>query len=124
MGEQAKAPATLREAIATKLLLVILLFGTPLALASIPRVFRDGDTSWHLAVGRWMFEHGAIPRVDVFSLTAAGKPWVAMEWLSDLIFAGAYWAAGYAGVAAIVAAALMALHWIVFVHLRGRVGPI
>ena len=84
MGDQARTPATLREAIASKLLLVILLYAAPLVLASLARTFRDGDTSWHLAVGQWMIRHGQIPSVDVFSYTAAGKHWVAMEWLSAL----------------------------------------
>ena len=124
MGEQAKSSAALREVIANRLLLVILLFAAPLALASIPRAFRDGDTSWHLAVGRWILDHGQIPAADPFSFTAYGKPWVAMEWLSDLIFTGAFSVAGYAGLAALIAAAMMALHWILFVHLRRFTGPI
>jgi len=124
MTDQAKTPATVREAIANKLLLVILLYAAPLALASVGRVFRDGDTSWHLAVGQWMIRHGQIPSVDVFSYTAAGKHWVAMEWLSDLLYTAAYWIAGYAGIAAVMAAALMALNGIVFAHLRRGVGPI
>ena len=124
MGEQIKPHAALRETIANNLLVAFVLFVMPLALASIPRIFQDGDTSWHLAVGQWIFRHASIPKVDVFSFTAAGRPWVAMEWLSDLIYAGAYRVAGYAGVATVVAAALMALHWILFVHLRRRVGPI
>ena len=70
MGEQAKSSAALREAIANRLLLVILLFAAPLALASIPRAFRDGDTSWHLAVGRWILANGRIPAADPFSFTA------------------------------------------------------
>lgn len=113
-----------REAIANKLLLIILLFGWPLVFASVGDAFADGDTSWHLALGQWIVQHGQIPSADPFSFTAAGKPWVAMEWLSDLIFTAAYRAAGYAGLATLVAAALMALHGIVFVHLRGRAGPI
>ena len=115
---------TRREAIVNQLLLIVLLLALPLAFASFGRVFHDGDTSWHLAVGRWMVEHGRIPVADPFSFTAAGKPWVAMEWLSDLIFTAAFAAAGYAGLSALVAAALMALSWIVFIHLRGSVGPI
>ena len=124
MTEHAKAAAPSREAIATKLLLVILLLVLPLAFASVGRVFHDGDTSWHLAVGRWIVEHGRIPDADVFSYSAAGTPWVAMEWLSDLIFVAAYSIAGYAGLATVVAAALMALGWTIFLHLRRCVGPI
>src|SRR5215208_5282295 len=124
MGDLAKAAGTLREALANRLLLVILLSGTPLTLASLPKVFRDGDTSWHLAVGQWIVRHRDISSADPFSFTAAGKPWVAMEWLSDLIFTGAYSLAGYAGIAALVGAALMALNWILFLHLRRSLGPI
>jgi hypothetical protein len=116
--------AGLREAIANRLLLIILLFGWPLVYATVGDAFADGDTSWHLALGRWIVEHKRIPSADVFSFTAAGKPWVAMEWLSDLIFTAAYRAAGYAGLATLVAAALMSLHWVVFAHLRRSVGPI
>ena len=124
MGDRAKAEISLRERLAGDLLLIFLALGMPLGLASVPRLFRDGDTSWHIAVGQWMVEHGRIPKVDVFSFTAAGKPWVAMEWLSDLIYTTAYSLAGFAGLATVVAAALMALHWILFLHLRDRVGPI
>lgn len=124
MTDRVTAGPTLREAVAGRLLLGILLFALPLALASIPRAFRDGDTSWHLAVGQWMVRHGRIPTADPFSFTAAGNPWVAMEWLAELIYAFAYAMAGYAGLAALAAAALMALNWIVFVESHRRVGLI
>ena len=115
---------TRREAIVDQLLLVVLLLALPLAFATFGDVFHDGDTSWHLAVGSWIGEHGRIPATDPFSFTAAGKPWVAMEWLSDLILTAAFEVAGYAGLCALVAAALMAVSWIVFLHLRRSVGPI
>jgi hypothetical protein len=54
----------------------------------------------------------------------AGKPWVAMEWPADLAMAGAYGLAGFAGLAAVVTAALIALQLIVFAHLRRRVSPV
>ncbi|MBW8855012.1 MAG: hypothetical protein JF604_11975, partial [Bradyrhizobium sp.] len=77
-----------------------------------------------MAVGQWIAEHGRIPSTDVFSYTAFARPWVAMEWPADLIFAGAYRLAGYAGLASVVAAAVMALHSILYLHLRRRVGAI
>ena len=43
-----------------------------------------------------------------------GKPWVPIEWLAEVIYARAYRLAGYAGVSALVTAALMALHAIVY----------
>ncbi len=110
--------------IAGKLLLLFLLVGFPIALAGAPKTFNDGDVSWHVDSGRWMLAHLAIPTTDPFSFTAKGHPWVAMEWLADLIYASAYSLDSYAGLAVVVAIAIVALHAILYVHLRGHVGPI
>src|SRR3954466_2691876 len=84
------------------------------ALGSSKSIFNDGDVSWHIATGQWILQHGAIPRTDPFSFTWAGKPWVPIEWLAEVIYASAYRLAGYAGVAGLVTGALMALHAIVY----------
>jgi hypothetical protein len=115
---------SLREDMAGKLLMIAFLIGMPIGLASSQKTFNDGDTSWHIAAGRWIFEHHGIPSTDPFSFTAAGKPWVAMEWLSELIYAAAFGIAGHAGLVAIVAAALVALHTIVYLHIRRSFGPL
>jgi len=36
----------------------------------------DSDMGWHLATGRWVVEHGQVPRTDVLSFPAAGTPWM------------------------------------------------
>jgi len=102
---------------------VFVLFLPPL-LASKPGLFGDGDVSWHVAAGRWILQNRAIPTTDPFSFTMAGHPWIAHEWLSEVIYASAFDFAGFAGLAAVVALAITALHWIVFAHLRPRVGPV
>ena len=71
-------------------------------------VLQDGDTAWHIAVGQWIFEHGAIPAHDPFSHTMAGAPWTAHEWLSELLLAAAHGAGGWTGVAAITSLAMAA----------------
>lgn len=114
----------LRADLAGKLLLVFLLVGLPIGLATTPRTFDDGDVSWHVAAGIWMLGHHAIPTTDPFSFTAYGHPWIAMEWLADLIYAAAYRFGGYSGLAGVVAVAAVALHAILFGSLRHRVGPI
>jgi hypothetical protein len=74
----------------------------PLAIAAAvcfaPQVLGDGDTFWHLAAGRWMIAHGAVPATDPFSFTFAGRPWMAHEWLSEVFMAAAWLAAGWSGV--------------------------
>jgi hypothetical protein len=113
-----------RESIVTTLLLALLLLGLPFLLASSPKIFEDGDVSWHIASGRWIIQHGRIPTTDPFSFTVAGRPWVAMEWLGDLIFASAFTVASYRGLFLVVATALLALNCILFLHLRRYVGAI
>jgi hypothetical protein len=65
----------------------------------------DPDTHWHIAIGDWILAHRAMPRVDTFSFTFTGQPWIAKEWLSQLLLSLAYGAAGWGGVTALGAAA-------------------
>lgn len=44
-----------------------------------------GDTLWHLASGRWIVAHGAIPTTDPFSWLAGSTPWINIEWGWDAI---------------------------------------
>ncbi len=46
----------------------------------------NSDLWFHLAAGRDIAEHGAVPKVDSWSFTAAGRPWHNHEWLSGLVF--------------------------------------
>lgn len=107
-----------------KLLFAVFVLLLPFALGSGAKVFGDGDVSWHIAAGRWILANQAVPATDPFSFTMGGQPWVAFEWLSQIVYATAFDAAGYAGLAAVVGLALMALHLVVFLFLRRRVGPI
>ena len=93
----------------------------PFVLGSSLSIFNDGDVRWHIAAGQWMLDHGAILKTDPFSFTFRGKPWVAFEWLSEVIYASAYKLSGFAGVSAIVSLALVALHVIVVTEARRHV---
>ena len=66
----------------------------------------DPDSHWHITVGNWILTHGAVPTVDSFSFTFAGQPWIAKEWLSQLLLALAYNAGGWGAVSALCAAAI------------------
>ena len=72
----------------------------------------DGDPCWHWQTGRWMIEHHAIMRTDLFSHTRPGAPFVTKEWLSEVLFAAAGNRLGWNGVvlvAALVIATTLAL---------------
>jgi len=86
-GAPARQSTPHREHIAQLTLAAILVLVLPLALASSPKIFNDGDVSWHIATGEWILNHRTIPTADPFSYTAAGQPWVVTEWLADAIFA-------------------------------------
>src|ERR1700747_1017343 len=58
----------------------------------------DADVWWHLASGRWMWEHRAILRADPFSFTVFGHPWVNQEWLFEIVLYGIYQVANIPGV--------------------------
>src|SRR5437763_4176325 len=108
--------AALKDRGRVNLSLLVAVLLIPAALGSSNTIFNDGDVSWHIAAGQWILGHKAIPHTDPFSFTWFGKPWVPIEWLAELIYASAYRLAGYGGVAAVVTAALMALHALVFVN--------
>jgi hypothetical protein len=51
----------------------------------------DGsDLWWHLASGRYIWEHGELPLTDLFSHTASGRPWTNHSWLWGWLFWAAY----------------------------------
>ena len=65
----------------------------------------DPDTHWHVTVGRWILQHGSVPHTDTYSYTFTGQPWIAKEWLSQVLMALAFSAGGWGGVVALSAAA-------------------
>jgi len=79
---------------------------------------KNPDTYIHIAVGRWIWESRSVPWIDVFSHTFAGADWIAKEWLSQLIFYGAFAAAGWRGVAALTAIVIAGSFALLFRWLR------
>jgi hypothetical protein len=76
--------------------------------ASSQQLLGDPDSHWHVTVGNWILEHRAVPDVDIYSFTFNGQPWIAKEWLSQVLLAGAYDIAGWGGVVTLAAAAFAA----------------
>lgn len=62
------------------------LLGTSLAV----RRLGDFDTWWHLASGRWIVAHHAVPATDTLSFTVPDHAWVNLQWLFDVLVYGVY----------------------------------
>jgi hypothetical protein len=75
------------------------------ALAQPMALLNDPDTYLHIAAGRWMLSHTALPVHDPFSHTFTGATWVPHEWLAEIILAAAYDIAGWSGLVLLTAAA-------------------
>ncbi len=68
-----------------------------LTVMTVQARFGDPDMWWHLKAGETIWKTQSIPHVDSYSFTAAGKLWVAQEWLSELTMYGSYRLGGYSG---------------------------
>jgi len=93
-------------------LAAIALFLFTLAAFS-PQVLGDGDTWSHVATGEWIIAHGSAPHADPFSLSMAGEPWTAHEWLSEVLLTLAFRLGGWSGVVLLTGAAVAATALIV-----------
>lgn len=74
----------------------------------------SSDTWWHLATGRWIVQNHAVPHADPFSFTAAGKPWVAHEYLSDVVMYLVFHLAGWGGLVMLSGTVLTIGWWLVY----------
>ena len=63
-------------------LFLVILFSGIFYLTLRPII--DPDFWWHLRTGQLMVQTKSILRVDPFSWSASGKPWITHEWLSEL----------------------------------------
>lgn len=61
-------------------IIVCMLLGLFMAFEPIT----DNDYFWHIVIGKWINTNHTIPTKELFSW-ASGKPWVAHEWLNELI---------------------------------------
>lgn len=81
----------------------------------------DNSFLTHLATGRLILDSGGIPRVDPYSFTAAGDPWVVQSWLASTIYATVERAGGFAGIRLLngaLCAALGVVTWLLTARSR------
>jgi hypothetical protein len=79
----------------------------------------DPDVWWHLKTGEYIVAHGAVPHADPFSYTRAGEPWVAHEWLTELLMYGLLRAGGWQALSVVFAAVICASFLLLLLRCRG-----
>jgi hypothetical protein len=87
------------------------------ALAGTLRI-RSVDFFWHLVAGRWILDHGGVPRHDPFRFTSASAPWVDHEWLFQAVIATADALGGISALVALRALLVVSLAVVLLVTLR------
>ena len=63
--------------------------------AMAARGMTDPDAWWHLRTGELITASHSVPHSDPYSYTRFGQPWVAHEWLSDVVIYRLYRAGGW-----------------------------
>ena len=102
-GETAKAGAGGWRRVVPSLPMIAGLAALARALAEPRALLNDPDTYLHIAAGRWIIAHAALPVHDPFSHTFAGALWVPHEWLAEAVLAAVYRGAGWSGVVLLAA---------------------
>jgi len=103
-------PHRSRWALSTQTLLQAVLFAGIFLLNFFQGT--DVDMWWHLATGRYILDTGAIPYADPFSYTAQGQPWVAHEWLAEILMILLYRSGGYLPMVLFFAAVTTTTYWL------------
>lgn len=88
------------------LIAALAVFGRLLAAGTA--LLNDPDTYLHIAAGRWILAHGALPLRDPFSHSMPGANWVSSEWLAQIVFATVYDHFGWSAVILLTAASVAA----------------
>lgn len=107
---------------AAQSLAVILALGFCVFLAT--PVLNDPDSWWHIRVGRDIWQTKSFPVVDVYSHTFSGQPWIAKEWLSQILFYAAHAAGGWNGTVILTVFVLTLTAWMLARALLESIEPI
>jgi hypothetical protein len=109
--------ATVKKLLRTRNVFLAALFLGLFAMAA--RNVTDPDLWWHLKTGQYIVETRTVPHTDPFSYTRAGQPWVAHEWLSELLLYELQRTTGWGGLILIFAGVLTVAFFLLYL----RCGP-
>lgn len=88
------------------------------------QILNDADIYWHIKAGEWMLEQGAVPHTDPFSYTFGGAPWMAHEWLSEILMALAFEAGQWNGIVIFFGIVTALTFWLLAKQLSRQLAPL
>ncbi len=90
--------------------------------SSHPLRWVESDTLWHITVGNLILKTHTWPTHDIYSFTVHGSPWIAYEWLGEVIMALAWRAGNMQGLAvltmALAGVIILALFYLAYLGSR------
>ncbi len=84
------------------------------------RITLDSDMWWHLRAGQETWANQAVYRVDTFSFTRAGTPWVNHSWLSQVLMYGILRIGSFPGLSIWVAVCAVLSMGLVYLQMEGH----
>jgi hypothetical protein len=84
-----------------------------LTLSADSWLLNDADTGYHIRAGEYILTHFTVPTHDIFSYITPPLPWIAHEWLSEVIMALVHKLTGLTGMV-IFFSLLMAVTYFIF----------
>ena len=88
------------------------------------RKLDDFDTFWHLAAGRFIAQHTAVPATDVLSHTVRDHAWINLQWGFDLGIYGLFVAGGAALLSVASTIAFTLATWLLLRLVRPHLGDV
>jgi hypothetical protein len=124
----AEAPASKDAATERRARLLFCLLAAGIMAAALTAfansILQDPDSWWQVRVGLDFVANWTFPTVDPYSYTFAGQPWIAKEWLGQVLLALAYRAADWNGVVTLIIATVALTLFLTAWFLSGWLKPI
>ncbi len=83
----------------------------------------DPDSWWHIKSGSDILSSGHFPVTDSYSHSFFGKPWIAKEWLAQIVLFLTYAAGGWNAVTLLAALAIAAALFATYFYLASELRP-
>jgi hypothetical protein len=93
------------------------------AARSVLQLLRERDMWWHIKTGQTILTNGSVPQSDSFSHSFFGNPWIAKEWLAQVIYALSFNIAHWAGPLFLASATIALTAWLMYKFLTRDLQP-